>query len=77
MTLKQYVIQAVAAAAAVAAGSTIITAKVDNAKQDVRIERLETLNSNVDGLRADLDRVDNHLSRVEGKLEQQDLDHAR
>lgn len=77
MTLKTYVIQAIAAAAAVGAGSTLITNKVDNAKQDVRIERLEGLNSNVEGLRTDLDRVDRHLSLVEGKLQQQDLDNGR
>lgn len=66
MTIKQYVVQAVAAAAAVAAGSTIITNKVNDARQDIRIAQLQDLDTSVNGLRGDLDRVDRHLSRLEG-----------
>lgn len=66
MTIKQYIVQAVAAAAAVAAGSTIITNKVNDARQDIRIAQLQDLDTSVNGLRGDLDRVDRHLSRLEG-----------
>lgn len=69
MTLKEHVINAVAAAAAIGASSTLITTKVNDARQDQRIERLEDLDDSVDGLRADLQKVDLKLERLNGKID--------
>lgn len=72
MTLKQYVIQAVAAGAAVAAGSTILTNKIDNARQDQQIEQLQDLDASVKQLSRDLNRVDAHLARLQGMEDERD-----
>jgi hypothetical protein len=77
VTIKEHVINAVAAAAAIGVGSTVLSVKTNDARQDTRIERLETLQTSVDGLRGDLERVDKHLSQVDGRMQQQDIDHER
>lgn len=69
MTIKEYVINTVAAAAVLGAGGTVLSTKINDARQDQRIERLEDLDDSVDGLRADLQRVDGKLERLDGKLE--------
>lgn len=69
MAIKEYVINAVAAAVAVGAGTSIISDKLKLARHDERIMRLETLNASVDGLREDLQSVDKKLERVDAKLE--------
>jgi hypothetical protein len=69
VTIKEAVIQGVASAAILAAGGTLIGLKVNDAKQEERITRLEDLDRSVDGLRQDLQRVDRKLERLDGKLE--------
>jgi hypothetical protein len=43
--------------------------KVNDAKQDERIARIEDLDRSVDGLRVDLRQVDGKLERLNGRLE--------
>jgi outer membrane murein-binding lipoprotein Lpp len=69
MTLRDTIINAVAGTLVLAAGGTIVGLKVNDAKQDERIERIEQLNASVDGLRVDLQRVDGKLERLDGRLE--------
>lgn len=69
MTLKEHVINAVAATILIAGGSTVVSSKLDIARQDERIRQLEDLNNSVNGLRDDLQRVDGKLERLEGRLE--------
>lgn len=69
MTLKAQIINAVATAVLLAAGSTVVSVKMNDARQDDRIERLETLDANVNGLRSDLARVDKHLSEIDGRFQ--------
>jgi hypothetical protein len=69
MTLRDTLINAVAGTVVLAAGGTIVGLKVNDARQDTRIERLEDLDNSVDGLRGDLARVDKKLEHLDGKLE--------
>lgn len=69
MTLKEHIINAAAATVLIAGGSQIVSTKVELARQDERIQRIEDLNNSVDGLRSDLQRVDGKLERLEGRLE--------
>jgi hypothetical protein len=69
MTLRDTIINAVAGTIVLAAGGTIVGLKVNDAKQDERIERIEELKGSVDGLRVDLQRVDRKLERLDGKME--------
>jgi hypothetical protein len=69
MTIKEYVINAVAAAAVIGAGSTLIGTKINDARQDDHIAQLQSLSIDVNGLRVDLQRVDKKLERLDGKME--------
>lgn len=69
MTIKSQIINAVATAALLGVGSTVIGVKINDARQDDRIARLETLNDNVNQLSADLSRVDRHLSQIDGRFQ--------
>lgn len=69
MTLKDTIINAVAGTLVLAVGGTVVGLKVNDAKQDERIVRVEQLNSNVDGLRQDLARVDVKIERLNTQLE--------
>lgn len=76
MTLKEYVINAVAAAAAIGAGTTLIGTKINDARQDDHIAQLQNLNTDVVGLRSDLQRVDKKLERLDGKMEGEEARHV-
>lgn len=67
--IKQHIINALASAMAVGAATTLVSVKVNDARQDARIERLELLNGSVDGLRIDIEHLDSHLSLIDGKLQ--------
>jgi hypothetical protein len=69
MTVKESIINAIAGAVVLAAGGTIVGLKVNDAKQDERIARIEDLDRSVDGLRVDLRQVDGKLERLNGRLE--------
>lgn len=69
MSLRDTIINAVAGTVVLAAGGTIVSLKVNDAAQDERIARIETLNTDVNGLRADLQRVSGKLERLDGKME--------
>lgn len=69
MTLKDTIINAVAGTLVLGLGGTVVGLKVNDAKQDERIARVEQLNSDVNGLRGDLSRVDVKLERLNTQLE--------
>lgn len=69
MSLRDTIINAVAGATLLGAGGTILGLKVNDARQDQRIERLEDLDRSVDGLRVDLQKTDQNLARLNGQLE--------
>jgi hypothetical protein len=69
MTLRDTILNAVAGTVVLAAGGTIVGLRVSDALQNERIERLESLNDSVDGLRSDLQRVDRKLERLDGQLQ--------
>lgn len=69
MTLKETIVNSVATAVLLAAGSTIVGVKINDARQDDRIERLESLDDSVNHLSDNLNRVDKHLSLIDGRLE--------
>lgn len=69
MTLRDNIVNAVAATVVIAAGGSIVGLKVNDAKQDERISRIEQLQGSVDGLRVDLQKVDGKLERLDGRLE--------
>lgn len=69
VTIKSQIINAVATAALLGVGSTVLGLKINDARQDDRITRLETLNDNVNQLSSDLSRVDKHLSQIDGRFQ--------
>jgi outer membrane murein-binding lipoprotein Lpp len=69
VTLKDTIINAVAGTLVLGLGGTVVGLKVNDAKQDERIARVEQLNSDVNGLRGDLSRVDVKLERLNTQLE--------
>lgn len=77
-SFKAQLINAVAAAAALGAGSTVISLKVHDADQDARITRIESLDGSVMALDEHLQLLDKHLSQLDGRFEQQDAErHGR
>lgn len=52
--LRDHLISAAAGAALLGGGAAIVATKVDVAVHEERITQLETLNSNVEGLREDI-----------------------
>jgi hypothetical protein len=72
VTIKTQLINAVAAALVLGAGSTVVSLKVNDARQDDRIARLEMLNDSVTRLSSDLNRVDKHLSELDGRFQGED-----
>lgn len=52
--IRDHLVSAAAAAALLGGGTTLITSHVTNGVQNDRIERLEKLNDNVEGLRKEL-----------------------
>jgi hypothetical protein len=69
VTIKESLINAIATAVLLGAGSTVLGVKINDAHQDERITRLEDLDASVDGLRVDLKRVDGKLERIEGRMD--------
>lgn len=69
MTLKAHIINALASAAALGAATTLIGLKVNDARQDQQLAQLESLDTSVQGLRGDIEKLDSHLSLVDGKLQ--------
>lgn len=69
MTIKSQIINAVATALVLGAGTTLAGLKINDARQDDRIMRIETLSADVNGLRSDLNRVDKHLSQIDGRFQ--------
>lgn len=51
---RDHLISAASAAALLGGGATIVSTKVDNAVQDQRLAKLETLNDNVERLTGDI-----------------------
>lgn len=68
-SLKEYIINAVAATVAVGAGGAIITNKVEIARHDERIQRIEKLDDKMDNLSERLDRFSVDIARVQTKQE--------
>jgi hypothetical protein len=68
-SLKEYVINAVAATVAIGAGGTLLTSRVDLARHDERITRIEKLDDKMDRLSERLDHFSVDLARVETKQE--------
>lgn len=60
---------AIASAALLTGGATIISNKVGVAVLDERVDRLETLNDNVDALRVELQKTREELLRGRGQRE--------
>jgi outer membrane murein-binding lipoprotein Lpp len=69
VTLRSTIINAVAGTAVLAAGSTIIGLKVEDATQNERIARIEKLDTKMDNLSSDLQRVDMKLERLNGRMD--------
>jgi outer membrane murein-binding lipoprotein Lpp len=72
-SLKEAIINAVAASAAIGAGGAIVTGKIDLARHDERIQRIEKLDAKMDRLSERLDRFSVDLARVETKQEAHDV----
>jgi hypothetical protein len=69
VTLRDTIINAVAGTIVLAAGGTLVGLKVNDAKQDERIARVEQLDDSVNGLRNDIARVDVKIERLNTQLE--------
>jgi chaperonin cofactor prefoldin len=69
MTLPDSIIKAIAGATVLAAGGAIISSKVHDAEQDQRIERVERLDTDVSGLRNDIQKVDIKLEHLNTELD--------
>lgn len=67
--LKERLIEAVAAAALLGGGAQLINTTVENAKQDTRIERLETVDDRLEAIQDDLSTTRETVVRLETKLE--------
>jgi len=65
--LKDHLIQAVAVAGILGGGTVLIDTKVDVARHDERITRIEELDKNMDELREDLRTTREALARVEAR----------
>lgn len=61
--LRDHLISAVSAAALLGGGATIITNKIGLVVVEDRVDRLEKLNENVEGLRSDLQATREDLIR--------------
>lgn len=68
-TLKETIINAVAATAAIGAGTTILGNKIELARVDERIARIERLDAKLDSVSERLDRFNVDLTRVQTKQE--------
>lgn len=66
-SIKETLINAVAATAAIGAGTTIIGNKIELARHDERIGRIERLDNKLDSLTERLDRFNVDLTRVQTK----------
>ena len=69
MTLKETILNAVASATLLAAGSTVVGLKINDSRQDDKIVQLQQLSGDVNGLRSDVNRLDKHLSVIDGRFQ--------
>jgi len=67
--LKDHLLNAVAAAAVLGGGATLIQGKVDLAKHDARITRLERLDESMDKLTDELASTRETLASVKARQE--------
>lgn len=67
--LKDHLLNAVAAAAVLGGGATLIQGKVDLAKHDARITRLERLDESMDKLTSELATTRETLASVKARQE--------
>jgi hypothetical protein len=69
MSIKVHIINAIASAAVIGMASALVDLKVNDARQDQRIQRLEGLDASVNGLRTDIQTLDSHLYLLDGKVQ--------
>ncbi|WP_152524699.1 hypothetical protein [Novosphingobium lindaniclasticum] len=69
--LRDHLLPAVATAAVLGGGASIIQTKVDVAKHDERISRIEKLDATMDKLTGELAETRETLARVEARQERQ------
>ena len=72
-SLKEHIINAVAATAAIGAGGTLLSSRIELARHDERIQRIEKLDDKMDRLSDRLDRFSVDLARVQTKQEAADV----
>lgn len=69
--LRENLFPAIATAAALGGGATVVQSRVDLASHDQRISRIEDLDKNMDELRDDLRETRETLIRVEARQQQE------
>ena len=68
-SLRDHVMQSVAAAALLGGGSLLVGGAVQNAEQDTRIERLERLDDKIDDISKNVAETRESVVRLEAKME--------
>lgn len=69
--LKEHLVQAVATAAILGGGAALIDTKVDLARHDERIARIEKLDESMELLQGELQTTREALARVEERQKQE------
>lgn len=69
--IKDHLINAVLAAAVVGGGAAVVDTKVDVARHDERITRIEELDKSMDALRDELKVTRESLVRIEERQQQE------
>jgi chaperonin cofactor prefoldin len=69
-SIRDHLIQSIAAATLLGGGAMLVNGSVDNAKQDTRIERLERLDDRLETIQKDVSETRETVARLEAKIEE-------
>lgn len=76
-TIRDHLIQAVAAASVLGGGSMVMGMKFDSVRQHERIERLEEISGDLKDIREDAAKTREDVAVIKAKLETQNNDGTR
>lgn len=68
-SIRDHVVQSIAAAAILGGGALVFNGTVDNAKQDARIERVERMDARLESIEKNVSETRESVARLEAKLE--------
>lgn len=68
-SIREHVVQSIAAAALLGGGALVFNGTIENAKQDARLERVEKQDARLENIEKNVSETREAVARLEAKME--------